>query len=440
MKGRRPALGSGFEAAPREPPEQMKICLVRPGKPVYSVAMRDRLVALSRCGFYLSVLLVLYGTLFPFHFDFSPEALRDAWSGFGLVPFWDVERGRIHSLPDMAGNILLTVPMGFFGLVWVGRDGRTRGLIRWFFAGFLLGLLSECIQLGVASRLPDITDAICNGIGALSGAVAASLCGEFMLDLLSGSRMDRLRTHFFILAAIILAGMLLPFDFTMDISGMRANAKALLANPWESGTPVEYEWIQMAEFAILGAIAGTMKQRRIIAAVLAMPFVFEGMQILVESHSLSLRDPLLSCTGVILGLAAAGFAPKSVRPETGFALMTLALVAQGLSPYRFGARDHFEWIPLAEHYARTTGGALFDAMAGLMSYGLMAALWPRRLAVVWAIVLSGGIEAAQIFVPTRSAGVTDVLMAGIGAWIGYSLSKIYLAHAACPASRICRSG
>jgi glycopeptide antibiotics resistance protein len=385
--------------------------------------MNSKLIGLCRYGLYLSVLLVLYGTLFPFHFDFSTQAVSRAWAGSGLVPFWDVARGRIHSLPDMVSNVVLTVPLGFFGFLWFGRDKKRPGIVHWFFAGFGLGLISEIIQLGVASRLSDITDALNNGIGTLFGAIAAAIFGTFLLDLLSGSLMDRRRTSFFILAAIIMIGMLLPFDFTMDVSGMWHSVKALRLNPWKLETPISEEWIQMAEFAILGALAGSIKKGRIAALAMAMPFVFEAMQILVESHGLSLRDPAMNFAGVAAGITAARFVPALVQPVTGFTLMSLALIAQGLSPYHFGGQSRFEWIPLVEYYSRTTGAALYDAMSGLLSYGLLVALWPRRIVVAWAILLAVGIEAAQIFVPTRFAGTTDILIAAIGACAGYAFAK-----------------
>jgi VanZ family protein len=76
-----------------------------------------------------------------------------------------------------------------------------------------------------------------------------------------------------------------------------------------------------------------------------------------------------------------------------------------------------------EYYRQTTGAALYDAMAGLLNYGLLTAIWPKRISIFGAVVLAGGIEAAQIFVATRSAGITDILIAGIGAWAGFSICQ-----------------
>lgn len=84
-----------------------------------------KLFSLCRYGFYISILLFVYGTLFPFHFDFTTQSLTNAWSHARTIPFWDAERGRIHSLPDMLANLLLTFPLGFFGFL---RSDRKRQL------------------------------------------------------------------------------------------------------------------------------------------------------------------------------------------------------------------------------------------------------------------------------------------------------------------------
>jgi glycopeptide antibiotics resistance protein len=381
--------------------------------------MNMRLFALCRYGLYLSVLLVLYGALFPFHFELSDFS----WSRFNLVPFWDLERGRIHSLPDMLSNVLLTMPLGFFGVMWFGRGRKLRGAAKWFGVGVCLGLLAEVIQLAIPSRVSDITDALNNGIGCLAGAGFAALFGPQILDLLSGSLFERKHTYFLILVSIVAAGMLLPFDFSLDVSHLKSSLKQLWMNPWELGTPIQGEWIQMAEFAIIGALAGLTGRSRVVFLALVLPFILEPMQFLVESHAPSVRDTAMNFVGVAAGLAAVRIKPALARPATGFILMNLAIIAQGLSPYRSVGRSHFEWIPLVEYYNQTTGAALYDALSGILTYGLLAALWPKRTTILWAVALAGGIEFVQMFVATRYAGTTDILIAGIGACVGYGVSK-----------------
>jgi glycopeptide antibiotics resistance protein len=409
----------GFAKATQGKPAVLHKLIVLQGKCVQAVGMSQRLLALCRCGFYLSVLLVIYGALFPFHFDISSFA----WSHLSLVPFWDVERGRIHSLPDMLSNILLTVPLGFFGSMYFGSPGIWRSAVKWFFIGLGLGLLAEVIQLAVPSRVSDITDALNNGFGSLAGAAAAQLFGTQIIDLLSGQTLDRRQTYFLILVGIVTAGSLLPFDFGLDVSHIGSTVKQLLRNPWESGIPIQDEWIQMAEFIMIGAIAGLIRKPRVILLALGLPFILEAMQFLVESHAPSGRDVAMNLAGAAAGLAAARIVPALVQPGTGFLAMNLAIVAQGLSPYRFGARSPFEWIPLVEYYNQTTGAALYDALTGILTYGLLVALRPRKTSILWAIALASSIEVTQMSVIGRYAGTTDILIAGIGGFVGYSVSK-----------------
>jgi|WetSurMetagenome_2_1015567.scaffolds.fasta_scaffold277443_1 hypothetical protein len=84
----------------------------------------------------------------------------------------------------------------------------------------------------------------------------------------------------------------------------------------------------------------------------------------------------------------------------------------------WAARSHFEWIPLIEYHNKTTESALYNALSGLLVYGPLAALWPGRVVILWAVLLATGIEFAQVFVVGRYVGCTDILIVGIGARFG----------------------
>ena len=108
----------------------------------------DSLVRLCRMPFWVSVFLFFYGTLFPFNVDFSQISLSSVWSTAKVVPYWDVNRGHIHSLPDVVSNVLLTIPMGCFGLLYIGKK-TWRHVFQWGVWGLALGFTVELIQLGI---------------------------------------------------------------------------------------------------------------------------------------------------------------------------------------------------------------------------------------------------------------------------------------------------
>jgi len=392
---------------------------------------------LARFAFYSSLVLFFYGILFPFHFDFSQEALSTAWSRAGLIPFWDAGRGRIHGIPDMISNILLTLPIGFFGFLRSDAMGKSPRIVIWGAAGLALGLLAEAMQLAMPYRSSDISDAINNCLGATAGAFVAKLAGREILGLLSGSLVARSQSYLWIVAGIVTAELLGPFDVSLDVSHFRAALRSFWTNPWLTNIPIADGWVQMVEFTLLGAVAGTiirrgetppgLSKKTFLWSVLLLPWILESAQLIVDSHAPALRNPSLGCAGSAAGLLAGLYFPSLARPVSGAILMNLALLAAGLSPYRFaGTGNHapFMWLPLVEYYRQTRASTLYDAMTGLLRYALLGGLLrlafscPRWVILVWVVALSACIEFAQRFLVSRFPGTTDILIAALGGWVG----------------------
>lgn len=391
---------------------------------------------LCRYGFFFSLVFFFYGTLYPFQFDFSPRELSWGWSHAGWQPYWDVARGRIPSVPDAVANILLTFPIGFCG--YLHYAGQRRRLWQWLIFGLALGATAELLQLAVPSRSSSITDALNNGIGAFAGAAVASMIGASLFEFLEGNAWDVPLRHWGLLAAALVAIMLSPFDFGIDVSRILWNLRSLRHNPWHWGVPVGDGWIQAAAFALVGAMSGKLaKGGRLfrlsipmaaLAAILLLPLALELAQLLCGLHSFSLRSMTVEVSASLAGFALGMTGSPLARPGAGLILVSMSLVAAGLSPGHFvswEARSGFGWIPFVAYYHQTTPAALYDAIMGLTCYGLTGGLLqiscgrcPRSLAVVYAIALATGIEICQCMIPTRFADITDILIAGMGAWIG----------------------
>jgi glycopeptide antibiotics resistance protein len=136
---------------------------------------------------------------------------------------------------------------------------------------------------------------------------------------------------------------------------------------------------------------------------------------------------VLGFIGAGSGFICALWWPTLCRPVPGLIVMTLGIVAAGFSPYQFVSWEHrssFTWIPLYEYYTNTTLGAFYDAAIGLLYFALFTAFLKascdgsRWAVIAGAMTLAGAIECMQLLLPTRSAGITDVLIAFLGAWMG----------------------
>jgi VanZ family protein len=124
--------------------------------------------SLPSFGFIVAVLLVLYAT-FPWDIGPTPHLARVQW-----IPFWNPARHRPPSLWDLAENVLLFVPFGFFGRM---RQVRQRaivpGVLAIGFSGLALSCCVEGLQILSPTRTPSASDVASNVIGTIVGATVA---------------------------------------------------------------------------------------------------------------------------------------------------------------------------------------------------------------------------------------------------------------------------
>jgi VanZ family protein len=402
----------------------------------------QRELRLARACFRTAVALYFYGTLFPFNFDISPEHIAGAWSQVHFYPFWDPVRGRIHSIPDIVSNVLFTVPLGFFGYLYRPGAGSRRDVARWGLIAVAFGVMAETLQLAIPQRDTVLTDVLSGGIGALVGAEMARLRGRQLLSFLAGKWAGPAHTWLLILLFAIVATKLGPLDLTLDVGSIRADLTHFWDDPWSRHAVPQDQWLSMAQFVLLGALVGSLLRMRdslwgithgqAVFAVLLLPWALEAGQLIIESHSPSLRDGLIDMIGAAVGLGMGLFSTSLLRPVVGTLIVGAALLASGLSPYHFvpwHARAPFEWVPLVEYYRNTSTAAVYDAGLGVLMFGLLGALLEQSIrSAPWRVaVLTAGfaaiIEALQMVVPGRFAGTTDILIAGLGGWLGAFVSR-----------------
>ncbi len=125
----------------------------------------------------LSLLGIVYLTLFPFRFDFSVTTI------FHMYPFLLATSVKNSNFLDLFLNILLFIPFGF-GL---SAQVRKRGNSRWaaFLVALILGALTsymvEVIQFYIPERDSGWMDVFSNTSGSLVGFLLFELCGGALL-------------------------------------------------------------------------------------------------------------------------------------------------------------------------------------------------------------------------------------------------------------------
>src|SRR5579883_1291846 len=112
--------------------------------------------------FLLCIVLVVYGSLFPFQFHHGQSPAGPLWTFFHT---WPVGLDR-YEIRDIAINVLIYIPIGLFGCLWVG-NGKVRpsGAAWTILLGTGLSFTMEMLQFYDDSRSCGISDLLTNAAG-----------------------------------------------------------------------------------------------------------------------------------------------------------------------------------------------------------------------------------------------------------------------------------
>ena len=412
--------------------------------------MSDAGRLLSKYGFYVSFAIFLYTILFPFRFDFSPQYLSTSWSQAGLIPFWNAQEGIHITLDDLA-NVLLTIPLGFFGVLLGSGRKKVRTVCKWCVLGLMLGLAAEFAQLAVLTRSSGITDVVNNGLGAALGAFIGCTIGQGALEFFTGTATERRNIYLWLLIWSMVA-MLGPYDLGPGYASSSGIGTVMLhAGSSAPEIFTEKEWLRMACFALIGALAVRLavpgRRKRSwrqplssAALVLLLPIILHLLRLLVETRSPYLDDLALDIFAALTGAFISLLIPPALRAFSGLLLFKTALIAAALNPYNFtnwSRGGSFQWVPFHALCTDRSPFAFYEAILSLFTFAIFGGLLQlsfKRLRrwhiILYVLIFSGALEYAQTFLPAHATGSTDIIMACLGAWMGsYICSSVESARA-----------
>jgi VanZ family protein len=385
-------------------------------------------------------LFIVYATMLPFDFSASGEQvaarLRFLWEN----PW------RIRSRADAIGNVLLFLPWGFLLAIW--RAGRGKS----FVAAMSLALLSGAIfsgslelsQLFAPSRYASVIDVATNTIGSAVGASvgwpAARWVGpiaSIRIRQLIGSR--PLAGCALATAAGLVIARLVGSDLKAAIRKVGPIPLGLLAGPW-SWTAELLTWMLVGGvFALAARESGRRGARALTWAVpfsaglslamAAVEFVIAGQE--VDMTSVVVATLGSSVGGSPVAYAASRDARRWITPA--LVIWGLAAVLGAWDPPRFTWPHPPSWrpewvVPFWSYFGSRSLADLADLIEEVLIFAPMGALlaarsWRQSFLGVALIGLGigAGLEIGQVFLPARTADLTDALSAAAGAGLGWSL-------------------
>lgn len=413
----------------------------------------------------LMVLFIVYATTVPFQFD-RPPTLADA----DFIPFWDAERGRIHSIPDLVQNVLLFIPFGFLVLVTHPKSYEgpfLRAVLRAGLLGLALSGFVEALQTMSEMRRTSASDLATNFGGAALGAVLAWLYHDryevrakrILREAVRGN--PGLIVLAFLSTQLVLA-LWAPFIPSLDVGILRGQVKMVVVDPW-GDRPLGglfTEALLFGAFAFLAVRelpawlrargwwptalpAGPIEGAVVGAAVVALAVVLELGQVPLVHHRPGLRELLVNLLGVALGTALGVWgarlwsAPARALGELTRAAPPLVLayavtlpVLRALAPFRFttlaAGLERIDWarqLPFLHFFMKInpiTMMNVVEAASAYLALGFaLAALGRSTLASFGlALILAEVLEVLQIPVEGRTFDITEGILAASGALVG----------------------
>ncbi|HEY9141472.1 MAG TPA: VanZ family protein [Bryobacteraceae bacterium] len=351
----------------------------------------------------LVVAIVVYGSLYPWHFTFAgrPDPLSVLLHSWPAV--WDR-----FLLRDVAINVLLYMPVGAVAcLVWLPRFPRAAAAAATAF-GFALSLSMELLQNYVPGRTTSLSDLTTNTLGAAAGAcLAIAFAPEIVPPLYNQAR--RASPGASLLLACWGAYQLYPFFPILSSTHLRQAVHALIV--MRALSPVGV-WAAAAEwFAAALALEAVFGRWR--ASWLAGAMLVLGLRIFMPSRSLALDE----IAGAVLAWVVWEILPSKRRLPVGVSMALSAILLVELAPFHFTAHAApFYWTPLGATFENERWGALAILLRKAFLYG----------STVWLLVrsgiaypLAGGalaielfiLETVQRYLPGRTPEITDSLIA-----------------------------
>jgi VanZ family protein len=373
------------------------------------------------------VALIVYGSLYPWHFDFSPRVnpldfLLNSW-GFQ----WDR-----YLLRDVAVNVALYVPLGAAAALALARKhgrGASAGLA--IVLGMTLSASVEMLQIYVPGRQCSLLDVTTNTIGTAAGAWLALIAWPSCVWEPLTHRRERHAGAAAFLLACWASFQLYPF-FPILSRTRLWNGLALLLHA-STVSPVEIwacaaEWVAAA--VAMKALLGRMRLPWLVLAMACLP-----LRILIAERALGLDEVLGAALALLLWPAIDRASGRGGRPVLAAAAIGSAIVLRELEPFHFGARPAaFSWVPFAATLGSPWQSGAVIVLRKVFDYG--AAVWLLRqvsgtYAYAGAIMTAAlaALEAAQRYLPGRTPEATDAVIALLASFVLWRLDSTGLAPA-----------
>lgn len=352
------------------------------------------------------IAFIVYGSLFPFHFHHRAPGTGPLAT---LLATW---KFKPEHFGNLIANILLYMPLGFFGVLTIQIRAR-----RWIrFASILAIGVTLCVAIELTQfydtgRVTTFADIYPNILGTAIGALAGLVVGvRLRWSLWRDIRANPVPC---ILLAAWLGYRLFPYAPTINLHKYwHALKPVLLPQSFSLYHFAGYCAMWLVVAALTEVLSGYSRSRQLLP--LAMMFVL-GAKTLIVNNVLSADEVAGAAVAIVAWLMMSGVSTKT-RSAVVTGGLVIFVIAERLEPFHFLASGrHFGWIPFLSFMQGSMSINTQSFLEKLFLYGSL--IWLLR-AIGLRQSFSAAAVAAGLFVtslaethlPGRSAEITDAVM------------------------------
>lgn len=379
-------------------------------------------------------LFIVYGTILPFNIrgigNFHHRIEEINWK-----PFLAQDNSRT-SISDVIQNVLLFIPIGFFGWLSTRRfklkfDNRVIIL----FYGAILSFSVEFLQLFTTDRTTSVTDLITNSAGTLLGIYLAVTIRkswknishrQIIISVINYPHF----TSFVFLSCIICAYLLQPFDFALDFSVFKLKLQHFFLHPFHFSFTGKYEpfiillfsTLTFLLFSLVRHLKSDISALIVLSGTVCFGVFLESLQLIIKSRVPQLSDLIVEATGIFAGFLFYKIYPLFFpKPQTVFkSAFLIAFLCNQFYPYKISfSFQKIRWIPLFSgnsgstmtNLGNTIETCIIFSFAGYISHRLCSNLSRKTsfLMLVLAVIIV--LEFLQGWITGRNPDLTDILVA-----------------------------
>lgn len=396
----------------------------------------------------------IYGSVTPLRVH--PMPFADAVERFRLVLAQPL---RVPSRSDWLANFLLLLPFGFCLMAAICCDRPYFGVAALpvtIVAGLILAAFVEFAQLYFPPRVSSINDIAAQGCGSTTGALLWLVRGQRLTvnaRCLWNDFGSRSTAHLLLplYLFVFLLVQTLPFDFTLSpvefyrkYKHGRVHLLPFTASAGGFELTEKHFW-NVALFAPVGLLLAQLRGRlqrsglRAFVAGLLAAAAIEFAQLLTVSRHFDTTDILTGSVSVLVAWYIARrfgslFRRTEVRAVSIVACLGV-LIFMEWKPFDFvlslseaRLRLHrVTLLPFVDYLGGNYINSLDDGIHKTLLFASLGVLLASPTPVArsalysrWAfgVAVAFLLEAGQLFLPTRYASITDVLVAATSLWIG----------------------